>query len=343
MTTFLRALPRDRREDGTAPRGQVIVMFALFLTSLLGMLGLATDLGFAFVEKRTMQNAADAGALAGARAVAKSLPGAPRSALGEVRAMAGQNRLNAGEPTVTACAYVTDAEQAVGDCAAAAPAAATGVRVSVEETHQTFFIQVLPGAPDAVTTHATATAHVQKLATLPADGPFLVCGVNTHLATGGQMDIMLKSGSTWTVNPSAVGKTFIVHGPQIEKCKSKSSRFKGVADQAPNRPKRAPDWFNYTEGDTAGPVEADVTGPLGCRAGQEVINCVAFLPIAVDTPPEAGNNRQLWTVGFAPFYITSSKSNEHEGRLMAGYIVSGPGEAGWTPGYTGPIVVRLTA
>jgi len=72
MITRIHALFRQRQEDGAAPRGQVLVLFALFLTSLLGMLGLATDLGFAFAEKRTIQNAADAGAMADARAVAKA-------------------------------------------------------------------------------------------------------------------------------------------------------------------------------------------------------------------------------------------------------------------------------
>ena len=71
---------RDQRTAGTAPRGQIIVMFAMFLTSLLGAVGLATDLGFAYAEKRTIQNAADAAALAGARQVAKYTKTAPTSA-----------------------------------------------------------------------------------------------------------------------------------------------------------------------------------------------------------------------------------------------------------------------
>ena len=50
----------------------------------MGVLGLAVNLGFAFADRRTLQNAADAAALAGARQVTKSLPTARRSAQAEM-------------------------------------------------------------------------------------------------------------------------------------------------------------------------------------------------------------------------------------------------------------------
>ena len=57
--------------EGASP-GQILIMFAIVLTSLLGAVGLAVDLGVAFSQRRTMQTAADAGALAGTRLIAKS-------------------------------------------------------------------------------------------------------------------------------------------------------------------------------------------------------------------------------------------------------------------------------
>src|SRR5258708_25668801 len=48
-------------------RGQSAVMVALLLVALVGMLALALDGGNAFFKRREAQNAADAGALAGAR------------------------------------------------------------------------------------------------------------------------------------------------------------------------------------------------------------------------------------------------------------------------------------
>ena len=47
-------------------RGQMLVMIALLTTTLLGLVGLAIDTGFHFVERRQLQNAADHAALAAA-------------------------------------------------------------------------------------------------------------------------------------------------------------------------------------------------------------------------------------------------------------------------------------
>ncbi len=159
------------------------------------------------------------------------------------------------------------------------------------------------------------------------------------------MSIMQKVDGNWVMNSSAVGKTFIIHGPQVEKCSAKASRYKGLADTSANATKTAPNWFTYKEGDSAGLISADVEGPDGCKAGQEVVNCVVFLPIVVNDPPETDNNRGLYCIGFAPFYITAPKSNEHWGKLIADYIVYGKGQDGswgWQQGYMGPITIRLT-
>jgi Flp pilus assembly protein TadG len=324
--------------------GQILVLFALFATVMLGAVGLSVDLGMAMSQRRSMQNAADAGALAGTHVVSKSLPTAPLSAWSAVDTAVRANTMAVGTLGTITCTYVNDANSSLGSCTQIAPVAATGVHVEVVETHPTYFIRVVPGAPAQVSTGAKATAHVKKLAA-PRDGPFLPCTINTKLAGGGTLSLLLKSGSSWVMNPAAIGQTFQIHGPQIEKCDAKASRFKGLADVAQNRNKTAPDWFNYKEGDAAGLIAEDVEGPDGCKAGQEIVNCVVFLPIVVNTPAEVGNDKQLWTVAFAPFYITAPKSNEHYGTLLADYLVAGKGQNGdygWTQGYTGPITIRLT-
>jgi len=56
--------PTDRAHD--SQRGQVLVIAALSLVVLLLFVALATDVGYWYGERRHMQNAADAGALAGA-------------------------------------------------------------------------------------------------------------------------------------------------------------------------------------------------------------------------------------------------------------------------------------
>lgn len=59
----------------TGQRGQVIVQLALLMVVLLGFVALAVDFGHIYAERRKMQNAADAGALAGARELCFGDPG----------------------------------------------------------------------------------------------------------------------------------------------------------------------------------------------------------------------------------------------------------------------------
>ena len=335
----------ERNGAGDASRGQIILMFAIFLTVMMGALGLSVDLGMAFAQRRSMQNAADAGALAGARIVAKSTALAPLSAQADVEAVVRDNAMDPAAVGAITCTYITDSGSSMGGCGALVPLGTTGVRVTVAESHETFFIRVLPGAPTSVSTSARAGASVKRL-TAFSDGPFLPCATNTQLVSGGNMDIMIKVGGVWKINQLAVGRDFKIHGPQIEDCKIHPSSYKGIADQGKNGSLSAPGWFYFDTGDKAGPVSQDVQGADGCRAYQVPKNCVMFLPIAVDDgQPLGSSDHRAYVVGFMPFFITEPKKNEHYGRLLDDYIVYGSGQpasGGWTPSYEGPITIRLT-
>jgi Flp pilus assembly protein TadG len=338
----------QHRSMRRASRGQIIIMFAAALIGLIGLIGLATDLGYAFVERRTMQNAADSGAIAGAHTISKSTTSAPLVVFNDVKSMAQANRLASQNPTVTNCQYVDDTDTAIASCSVPVPSNATGVSVTVTETHKTFFVGLLPGGPNTVSTHASAIAHVQSLKKLPTDGPFLVCGVSTDVvsAHGNQsMSIAIKdSNGKWIINPAANDVTFEIHGPQISRCNTQSADFKGVASQSVNRGLTIPNWFTYTNGDTAGPVEQSVLGIDGCKAGQDVNNCVAFLPIAVTDPNQSAHPNQLYTVLIAPFYIfqPTNPNSVTYGTLIGDYVVDGEGVPGWIPGQQQPIIIRLT-
>jgi Flp pilus assembly protein TadG len=54
-------------------RGQVLAMMAGMAVLLMGTLGIAVDLGFAFAHRRQVESAADAGALAGAEALSRHI------------------------------------------------------------------------------------------------------------------------------------------------------------------------------------------------------------------------------------------------------------------------------
>jgi len=329
-----------RRPPGAYP-GQMLILVAAAMIALIGILGLAIDLGVSMTERRTMQNAADAGALAGARVVAKAAATSGLKAFTDVQSVVDSNHMVTGLPTINSCSYVDDTDKVVGDCADGVPSTATGVRVRVSEQHPTFFLRIMPGGPKTASTGATAIAHVQEMTNVPADGPFLVCGVATKLAAGGSMNILTQSDGSWLLNEAAVGQTFIIHAPQVNQCGSQSNSFKGFANGSANRGLTVPGWFGYSTGDAAGQVSASVSGIQGCQAGQPVVNCVALLPVAVANPPDNGN-KQLWTVAIMAFYITQPNSNTHYGVLMGAYTVSGGGQDGWNGQYTGPIVVRLT-
>lgn len=334
---------RSSRGNPAGYRGQVLVILAAALVMLVGLVGLAVDLGYSFSQKRTMQNAADAGALAGAHFVAKSDPSLVLSHLSDINAIVEENRLGSTTPNMTECSYVDDFDVWLGPCSLPVPAGTTGVRVTVTETHNTFFMRAIPGGPTTAQTSATATAHIQKLAKPPGDGPFLVCGSDTKLASGGgNMNIINQVGGQWVLNQSALDKWFMIHGPQIASCGSTNSSYKGISEQLTNLNSTVPGYFVYTTGTVAGPVSSDVQGAQGCKAGQPVDNCVAFLPISVNDPTHPPIDKKLWTVAFAPFYIRAVDSNVHHGKLLGDYVVYGGGQPGWTPQYIGPIVIRLT-
>src|SRR5215207_7577502 len=110
------------RSCGDPSPGQILVMFAIFLIGMLGMLGLCTDLGVAFMQRRTVQAAADAGALAGTRIVAKSSASTPLAARADVEAVVAANMSAVGSIGSIDCSYVNDNGQAITDCAAIVPA-----------------------------------------------------------------------------------------------------------------------------------------------------------------------------------------------------------------------------
>ncbi len=187
---------RSRVTLANASRGQVIIMVAVFAVSLVGMIGLSIDLGYAFAERRTVQNAADSAALAGAHALTKwSVDNPNYSAQGDVAAMVNDNKMGTSTTQSYSCSYVDDQNKVLASCAVPVPADATGIHVEVHETHPTFFIRVIPGAPKTVSTSASATAHVQAVTTgVGSDSPFILCGAGAYLASGGSMSV-LTNGS----------------------------------------------------------------------------------------------------------------------------------------------------
>jgi Flp pilus assembly protein TadG len=342
-------------EEG-AQRGQIIIMFAVFLVAMLGILGLATDVGYMLAAKRATQGAADSGAMAGARMIARYTSANPTRAESEVATVVAKNAFGPVTPTVLSCEYIGNNWGVVGTCNQNVPSNAAGARVKTRSTFDTWFIRVIPGAPKQVTVGGYAKARVQKAAKTLPDGPFIVCGFNswdvtsnptgTGTGVGTNLDI-LASDSPMMINSAAIGRTFRIHDPQLDAmgnadCSSEGDRFKGLSDQAANVGKKAGNWFAYDTGDAAGPTQTKVEGVDGCASGTDApYNCVMILPIATNSPAESGNSKEVYVVGFAAFRVTTIDSNTHNATLLDDYIVSGSGADSWCRDCGGTVVIRL--
>jgi hypothetical protein len=66
---------------GRSEEGQTLIYVAVAMVALLGLAALAIDGGHLYAERRAMQNAADAGALAGARELCRGIPEATAEAV----------------------------------------------------------------------------------------------------------------------------------------------------------------------------------------------------------------------------------------------------------------------
>lgn len=348
----------DQRD---ASRGQIIVLFAAFSIAMIGMLGLAMDLGYAFAQKRTVQNAADAAALAGARQVARYTEAVPTSAQPEANSFAtsAMNRVASTNQTMFYCKYVDYAGGEQGECNAPVTPSAKGVRAKVREQHQTFFIRVIPGAPETVTTEATAMAVVERYTMPTGDAPFLLCGSAAwaisdanNYALGGNKGVSLNIlTAADEVNPAYVGYTFRIHDNKLSQgnetspesqagCGTTSASFNGLAGVG-NQNAAVPGWFNYQTGTQVGNITVNVPGVGGCRAGQNT-NCVMFLPVAKSTPTPT--DKQMYVATLAPFRVTCGGNNcqYHDATLIDDFVVTGPSSQDWCRDCNGTVVVRMS-
>lgn len=124
-----------RSTERRAAPGQIVVIFALALVSIIAGVGLVIDGGFTFAQRRAEQNAADLAALAGADALLNG-----QSATIAAQATAAQNGFAHGVGGVTVGVTVTDKT----------------VKVDVGAPHQNYFAGVVGMGSWQVDVTATA-------------------------------------------------------------------------------------------------------------------------------------------------------------------------------------------
>jgi len=94
---LIRAVSRSTAEGQS---GQVMVMVAVFLVGLIAIMALVYDGGGIYLHRRHMQNAADAGALAGTRALCQGLSAAQAEV--EAQSYSGANGATSTQVTINA-------------------------------------------------------------------------------------------------------------------------------------------------------------------------------------------------------------------------------------------------
>ena len=132
-------------EPKRGERGQVIVLFTLALAALLLFVGLAVDGGYALVQRRAVQNAADFAAIAGTRIVGESLTGKPVGAGTDANVLSAiQSILAANNGLLEDARYVSATGASLGSVGGGSiPSGSQGVVVNANVTWRPFFLGII--------------------------------------------------------------------------------------------------------------------------------------------------------------------------------------------------------
>jgi hypothetical protein len=164
--------PRPKRQSG-----QVLVLFALSLTFIVGVVGLAVDGGNGLTQRRYSQNTADFAALAGARIIAHWISGDDangtdanvRAAIARAIEANGGDTPSFGAPNGPR--YIDEEGDQLGYVGNGhIPDDAVGVRVTTTRTFPTFFLGIA-GIPNW-SASATAAARGGYATGAPSGGIF---------------------------------------------------------------------------------------------------------------------------------------------------------------------------
>jgi hypothetical protein len=180
--------------------GQAVIYMALLLPVMLGMVGIAVDVGFLECLKRLAQSAADAGAIAGAQEI-PYIPTA-NDVTASARAATASNHYTNGTGGVT---VAVNNPPSFGVHAGNA----SYVEVIVSQTHSTFFLNMVGIGSGSIASRAVAysggvSTAPNCLYTLGTTGPSLsVTGSDTVTASGCGVTLDSSSSSALSVVGSA--------------------------------------------------------------------------------------------------------------------------------------------
>jgi hypothetical protein len=246
---------RASTHEAGGDRGVSLVLVALLAVAVLLLAAVAIDGGSAYANRRQMQNAADAGAFAGTRAVEKLRFGGETDGGTIWDAVESTRETNdadsmrcwlvgpvttAGTPPSRITADVCTDEATMASAWASLPNGGdevAGVEVEQTAVRDTYFARVTGN--DTTTARASAIATLQPLAGTVGGTPFLVCSSSENDADG--FDIW--DFDTNRIRPGAItdpetGEPVLygLQGAQNEKvpdCGAGSDAFDGTGGEMP--------------------------------------------------------------------------------------------------------------
>lgn len=337
--------------------GFTLIFVAIFMVAMLVFAALVIDGGNGLSTRRKMQNAADAGAMAGTLALRKAQLAGTATGEGDVNAivttLVADNDAGAPSNGTPLCQVVAaDAITTIGPCSdstAVLDASASGVLVNVESNKSTFFGSVANQARQIVRTKAAAT--IQPIAAGKA--PWIVCGLassggwdlldpGTPLPTVNETRAMQDHGWDLTTNSAVPGATPMViqsnNDPRV-RCQAGSSGD-GRGDPSGDVVQVGQAFvFDGQPGngnvvDVPAPV-SNVAGGTPCPFGDNVQpsrdipagGCDIVLPIA-DWTTGNGNGSNPYrahVVAFAAFHIFGQNGNDKVIGYYVGFALSTAG------------------
>jgi Flp pilus assembly protein TadG len=254
-----------RQQNGRPAAGQTLVLFAVALLTLMSALGLVLDGGYDYIQRRAMQNTADAAAMAGAQAVSQNQTDSQVTQT--VLDAAARNGVT--DPSKVTCSFITNSypNGIIQPCSStgtpianinAAPDYVTGVLVSVAEQHPTFAMRAVGILQSG--TAASAAARVEIVTNIPL-GPFVVCGIKTAVVsappTWNGDGIFQTNGSVY----SNSGLPSYTRNDGYANCPDVGGPCGKTNDDATGRPQVNLDSYYYSDGGLVPILYGGYNGP----------------------------------------------------------------------------------
>ena len=316
----MKLFSRQRQNE----QGQTIILVAISLVSLLAMAALAIDIVTLYLASSEIQRAADATALAAAKAIADS----------------GVTTLQATDPTLPgaqtlaqnmATAAVTGlmSASAVNWVAGAAPTLNTITPIPIDWTRQgnphvtislrssnlpTFFSKIWTGTPPSVT--ATATAEVYNPANLPTFTPITPLSLKPWLVANADPNNAIQPTPFVTLGTGAVEENVI--GEQLNI----------IADCMNSNPNKCL-------------LRGGHNPPKATRATLEV----DYVPLQVSSPPNSKNVCPACAGGTTDYEhsIACADATTYVAPTCGGSATNGPTNAVWADTFNPRGIAGLSA